>query len=184
MSKSLIHFVDAALLPASLMVLGKLAGLVLTVQFFNIPITLAEAGNSIFSVRPQVSVENLVLVSTYSDIVMYIFVAAGFSFVLMQATFFHDTHVRPATLVKLSNYNLLGLVRSSFDIYHLAAIWMLGLWLTTALINLNAAFGRTELWVGFTAVAGSLLFSAILLQDVYREIELAKKTLGQYQALS
>jgi hypothetical protein len=178
MSKSLIHFVDAALLPASLMVLGKLVGLVLTVQLFNVPISLAQAGNSIFSVRPEVSLEHLVAVSTYSDI------AAGFSFVLMQATMFHDTHVKPATLVKLSNYNLLGLVRSSFDLYHMAAIWMFALWLTTGLISLNAAFGRTELWVAISSICGSILFSAILLQDVYREIELARKNLGQQQALS
>jgi len=184
MSRSLIQFIDAALLPAALMLIGKVIGLILTVQLFNIPITIVEAGNSLFSVRPQVLPQDLQIVNTYSDMVMYLLVAAGFSFVLLQATRFHDTHIKPALLIKLSNLNLLNLVKSSFDIYHYAAIWLLGIWLTTSLIVLNAAFGKTESWVALVTIVGSVIFTSILLQDVYKEIELARKNLGKFQALS
>lgn len=184
MSRSLIQFVDAALLPAALMVLGKVIGLILTVQIFNIPISIVEAGNSLFSVRPEVLPQDLQVVNTYSDMVMYLLVAAGFSFVLLQATRFHDTHIKPAILVKLSNYNLMSLVKSSFDVYHYAAIWLLGLWLTSGLIVLNAAFGKTEAWVSLVTIVCSVVFTSMLLQDVYKEIELARKNLGRYQALS
>lgn len=183
MSRSLIHFIDAAMLPAALMLLGKIVGLVLTVQIFNIPISIVEASNSLFSVRPEVLPQDLQIVNTYSDMIMYLFVAAGFSFVLLQATKFHETHIKPGLLVKLSNYNLMGLVKSSFDIYHYAAIWLLGLWLTTVLIALNAAFAKTEIWLSVATIIASVIFTSILLQDVYKEIELAKKNVGNQQAL-
>jgi hypothetical protein len=184
MTKSLIHFIDAALLPAALMVVGKFLGLLFTVRIFNLPIALTEVQGSIFSVRPEVLPENLVLISTYSDIAMYLVVAAGFSVVLLQATHFHDTHIKPSLLIKLSNYNLLGLVKSSFNIYHLAAIWLVALWLTSGLVMLNAAVGKTEGWVGITCVFASIIFTSILLQDVYKEIEIARRNLGKYSALS
>ncbi len=183
MHKSLVKLVDISLLPASIMVLSKIAGLALTSFAFNLPIGLTQIPSVIFTVRPVVLPEDLQTLSTYSDIMMYVFLAISFSLVLVQAAHFHDTHINPSLLIKLSNRNLLGLVKSSFDIYHTATIWIIFLWLGFLAITINVLLDKTLAWVGIAALISNIVFTSILLQDVYHEIDTTRRNLGNQQAL-
>jgi len=184
MSKTLINLIDISLVPAALLVVGKLIGLLATIQIFQLPWTIQEVPGSFFSVSPAFLAEDIIVASSYSDLIMYLLIALGFSFVLIQATHFHDTHIKPRMLVRLVNNNLMGLVRSSFDIYHSAAIWTIFLWMTQILIWVDVAVGKTYLWVGLTTLAANVVLTAILLQDVYREIEISRKSFGSMEALT
>lgn len=184
MSHSLTKLIDLALLPAALMVVGKFVGLIVTIQIFALPWALRDVPDSIFSLRPVLLPADAILASTYSDAFMYVIISIGFSFVLAKATHFHETHIRPSLLVKLSNHNLLGLVQSSFDVYHAAAVWSVFLWLTSIVVWFNALIGRTEAWVAVIVFISTIIFTTLLLQDVYKEIELSKKRLGNFDALS
>jgi hypothetical protein len=182
MSDSLIKLTDIALIPAALMVIGKLFGLVLTINVFALPWTVQDIPQSFFSIRPGLLAEDVILANSYSDIIMYAVLALGFSIVLLQATHFHDTHIHPRLLVRLANNNLMGLVKSSYDIYHAATIWTMFIWLAAAIIWVNVAVGKTYLWVGLAVLIANTVFTTILLQDVYQEIELSKRNLGRQQA--
>ncbi len=184
MSKSLIKVIDIALLPAALMVVSKFIGLFLTATLFKIEVDVSSAAENILSIRPVVASVGLTVLSTYSDLIMYLLVASGFTFILVQATQFHDTHINPRLLVKLNKHNLTGLVQSSFRIYHSAAIWAVVLWITTCLIWINAISGASELWVAIASTVASIIFSTLMIQDVYREIELGQRQIGKKQALS
>jgi hypothetical protein len=162
MSKTLINLIDISLVPAALLVVGKLIGLFATIQIFQLPWTLQEIPGSFFSVSPAFLADDVIVASSYSDLIMYFLIAFGFSFVLIQATHFHDTHIKPRLLVKLVNNNLMGLVRSSFDIYHSATIWTIFLWMTQLLIWVNIAAGKTYLWIGLVTLAANVVLTAIL----------------------
>ena len=183
MSKTLINLIDISLVPAALMVVGKLIGLLITINVFALPWTVQEIPGSFFSIRPALLPDDVIIASAYSDLIMYMLIAAGFTLVLLQATHFHETHIQPKLLVKLANNNLLGLVRSSFDIYHYAAIWTIFLWLTQILIWVDIASGKTYLWIGIGSLVANVIFTSLLLQDVYREIELSRRDLGSKEAL-
>lgn len=182
MDKSLIKLIDFSLLPAALMVVGKAVGLVLTGIIFQIPISMQQLSDTFFNLRPAVAPEDLVVINTYSDIIMFVFLALGFSFILFQATKLHDTHIKPQMLIKLSNNNLMGLVRSSFDIYHQATIWLIFVWLALFAIVLNIAAAKTAVWVGLAVLIANIMFTVILLQDVYNEIDVSRRTLGSQTA--
>ncbi len=183
MSKTLVNLIDIALVPAALLVVGKLIGLFVTIQVFALPWTMQEIPGSFFSIRPALMAEDIIVASSYSDLIMYLLIAAGFSIILIQATHFHETHIKPKLLVKLANNNLLGLVRSSFDLYHYAAIWTIFLWLTQLLIWIDIATGKTYVWIGIGTLLANVVFTAFLLQDVYREIEISRHDLGSKEAL-
>lgn len=182
MSKSLINLIDLALLPAALMVVSKFLGLVLTINIFNLPWTLKEVPQTFFSIRPGLLSEDIITANSYSDLIMYLVLAIGFSFVLVQATHFHDSHIQPRLLMRLANNNLAGLVRSSFDIYHAAAIWTIFIWLANILIWINVVMGKTYTWIGVGSLIADVVFTVLLLQDVYKEIELSKRNLGKQEA--
>lgn len=182
MSRSLIKLIDLSLLPAALLVISKIVGLVVAINIFHIPWALQDLPGSIFSVRPAFLPADILTASSYSDLIMYMIMAIGFSIVLILATHFHDTHIKPQLLMKLTNHNLLGLVKSSFDIYHTAVIWITFIWLTSAVVWVDIAMNKTYLWVGLVTVAANIFFSIMILQDVYNEIDMSRKNLGQQEA--
>jgi hypothetical protein len=182
MSKPLINLIDVALFPAALMVVSKFLGLIVTINLFNLPWTIKEVPQTFFAIRPGMLSEDVIIGNSYSDLIMYLALALGFSFVLLLATHFHNTHIQPRLLMRLANSNLAGLVRSSFDIYYAAAIWLIFIWVANILIWINVLVGKTYLWIGLASLIANVVFTALLLQDVYKEIELSKRNLGRQAA--
>lgn len=184
MHNSIIKLVDIALVPAGLMVISKLVGLILTLTVFSIPWSVQQLSETIFTVRPAVPTTEILTASTYSDAFLLICMGVGFSFVIIQATRFHETHISPRLLVQLSNHNLLGLIKSSFDIYHTAAIWLIFVWASLGTVWINIATGKTEVWLGILGLIINIVLTSVLLQDVYAEIDLTKRNIGDLEALS
>ena len=180
MSKSLIKIIDYAVLPALLMVFGKIFGVFLVSQVLGIKISINEYADSFLSISPLVSENELMAITSYSDLIMYAFVAGIFSIVLIQAVFLHNTHTKPTLVVKLADANMLKLIQNSYDIYHSAFIHLLFLWIVTAVILVNGFLGKTYIWITLITMVASIIFTTILLQDIYKEIENIKSKPGSY----
>lgn len=181
MSESLIKIFDYSILPAALLIAGKLTGVLVALKAWDLPWEFRDYSQSLFEAGTSVRAEDLKLVASVSDVVMYIFVATYFSITVIRAVFFHNTHVKPALVTKLANQSLLKLIQTSYDIYHSGATNLVFLWLATALIAFNVATERTELWIGVVSVVASIILTTLLLQDVYREIENIKHKPGRYE---
>ena len=175
MSKSLIKLIDYSLLPAALLVVGKFMVLYLTINIFSLDWGIKTIPNSLFSVRPIFYSEDVIIASTYSDVIMFLFIVTGFSFVLIQALVFHNSHVSPKILAKLASHNLLGLIKNTFEIYHKAAIWTLFVWISNFLILINVLTGKTGSWVLIFSLACTILLTVFLIRDTTNEIEISKK---------
>lgn len=183
MSKSLLKVLDLSLFPAALMVVGKFIGLIVVTRIFDIPFTLAQLSQGLISARPEVPAEFVTTASTYSDLIMYVILAIGVVVVVVQATQFHDKHISPKLLLKLSNHNLMSLIKGSYEIYHSAAVWTLFIWVATVIVWINVLAGKTALWMGVVAITSSIIFCIALLQDVYSEIMHSKEDFGGKSAL-
>lgn len=177
MSKSLIKLIDYSLLPAALMVVSKFLGMVIVVNLFSIDWGIESIRSSLFSIRPVFFEDDLMIVSTYSDLFMYLVIAIGFSLVLAQSLFLQNTRVSPQMLVKLANYNLLGLVKTAFEIYHKSAIWAIFLWVATGVLAFNVVIGKTAPWLSFVALVFTVSLTVALLRDVAHEIEQSRSEL-------
>lgn len=181
MSKSLIKLIDYSLLPAVILVAGKAFGVLFAARIFDIEITIREYSNSIVNLSPAVSAEDLNTITAYSDLIMYCFIAAYFSFVIVKAVFLHDTHAKPELVARLANQNLLKLIQNSYEIYHMATIALAFLWIANILILVNSFSGVTMEWIAVFSTLSSIGLTTALLQDVHREIQNIKNNPGQYK---
>ncbi len=180
MSKSLIKLIDYSLLPALLMVFGKFVGVILVGKFIGVNVNIREYSDALLAVSPMVSKQDLITITSYSDLIMYAFVAGLFSVVLIKAVFFHNTHAKPTLVAKLAHSNMLSLIQNSYEIYHSASIHLVFLWIATSIVIFNSAVGNTYSWIAVLSTISSIVLTAILLQDVYREIENIKNKPGSY----
>lgn len=177
MSSSLVKLIDSAIFPAALLIISKVFGLYLGIAIFGLEWQMEFVNNSIFSVYPVVYESDLAILSSISDAVMILVMCIGFGWVVFRSIHLHETHIDPRTVAKLAKYNALGLVKSSYKIYHSASMWFVFTGIAVALSIYNAILGRT-LW--FVPLIGFFIFLTIsiyLLRDIENEIELSKKKL-------
>lgn len=181
MSKSLVKLVDNSLLPAAIMIIGKFLGIVITIKIFDLPWSIKEYTNNIFSFTTVVEAGDLSTVTSYSDLIMYFLIALFFTATIIRAVYLHSSHIKPTLVTHLANRNLLTLIQNSYEIYHSAVIWLLFTWIANVLIIVNAFTGKSFGWVAIATSLTSVLLTVVLLQDVYREVENIKHNPGQYQ---
>lgn len=177
MSSSLIKLIEYSLLPAVLMIIGKIAGVYITAFLFNIDLGVMTSTEAYIGLQPAVPAEFVTLVSSYSDLIMFMFVGIGFSFNLISAVYFHDTHIETKTINALAKFNLLFLINSSFQLYHSGIIWFVFTWMADLIIFLNAVAGKTYAWIFIVATLFSLALTVALFRDLSQELDLTRQKL-------
>ncbi len=183
MSKSFIKLIDASLVPAAVMICGKVAGLWLSNNLFKLNWGIETNPNDFFSVRIIYdSINDKIIASSYSNLIMFISVFIGFLIVLTRALFFHSSHISPRIIAKLATNNLLSLITDSFEIYYKASVWLFMLWLAFIVIFINALLGDVFIWTLAISFITSVLATTILLRDVAKEISLAKQNISKFQS--
>lgn len=181
MSKSIITLLDKALLPAAVMIFGKFIGVAITLRLFNLPWSVGQVANSVFSNGNIIRADDLKTVISFSDLIMYLTVALGMVVILIRAIYLHNSHVKPSLVARLANYNLLSIIRDSYDVYHSAAVWLIFTWVANTVLIINALSGQTYSWVAAVATLISIVSTVVLFQDVYKEIENIKRKPSDYQ---
>ncbi len=180
MQKSLISILENSLFPSALVIFGKFIGIALVISYFDLPYTVSGYASSALNGTLSVTSDHAELISTYSDIIMFSVIALGFSFHLIRAIFFHDTHLSPKFITQLADLNLLSLIKDTYDIYHKAAVWLGFLWVAVSIIVINVVLGTTLFWVGIVAVITTLALSVGLIQDAYQELVNIRNKPKQY----
>lgn len=180
MSKSLIKLLDNALLPAALMVVGKFTGILITMQIFGINFVIKETPNNVFAFQTLLSSQDALLVTSYSDLIMFSILAIGFSICIVRAVFFHNSHVSLSLLTRLAHRNLLNMIQNSYEIYHTASIWLFFLWISCIMVASNALSHLIYNWVGIAVFVAAILLSIVFFQDVYREVEYLRQHPAKY----
>lgn len=174
MTKSLLYLIKISVVPVLALIVGKLIGFVLAGAFLGVDVHWVI--NSPFNIlTPYVPATEIRNVTTSANIIMFGIVAAGMSLVLIQSAFFHDSHVDMGAVSKLADYNLLGLIKSSYHIYHWGFIWTVYMIVATIAIMIDYFLGKTDLWAVIVTAIFSVSSIMILIKDVYNEIESAKK---------
>ncbi|HEC66575.1 MAG TPA: hypothetical protein ENI23_14965 [bacterium] len=179
MSKSLIKLIDSSLLPAAIMILGKVVGIFLTARIFNLEWALQSSSNNFISIRPVFEAADIVTVTTFSDLIMFSFLLVGLSFSLFIALYFRSSNIDPKIVAKLATNNLLNLIKDSFDIYLGGSMWIVFSWIANITIFINVMLNKTQLWVIVLTLVSSIAFTVLLFRDVVKEIEVSRKKLSE-----
>jgi len=181
MSKSLIKLLDNSIVPASTMVVAKFLGLVLAIRLFNIPWTIKDYTNSLFNLTTIIKKEDIAVVTSYSDLIMFLAVALFLALNVVRAIYLHNTHLKPEIILKLRNRNLLNLVTGSYEIYHSTLMWWVFSWIANILVLVDMFTERTYLWIALVCTITSLVLTFLLAQDIYKEIENIRRHPANYK---
>lgn len=172
MKRSLLQLIVYSIIPAVVIIIAKLGGIYLAGALFNIHIDLSGSVTSFLSFQNLVNAKEIVTISSYSDLFMYLGVAVGMSVILIQALYLHESHITPGTINKLAKYNLLSLVRGSFELYHSGIIWLIFMWLANIVVLINTTRALTDIWTLCICTIFSISYSIIFMKDLFAEIEL------------
>ncbi len=173
-SQTLVKLIDQAVLPGAILVLGKFLGVILVSKIISVGWKFT-TGIFFLPTLTFTSYDDYLQVNSYSNLIMFLAIAAGTAFVLVRAHFFHSSHIAPAVHLKLLKLGLEGLVAETYQLYHQAAVWLVFLWLATILILLQAFFGLSNSIIAIVAFLVSLNFSWFLISDIEQEVEIFRK---------
>lgn len=180
MSKSLVKLIDASLIPAAIMICGKVAGLWFANSVFKLEWGVVTDPNNFFSVKiVYATIADQIIATSYSNLIMYLTLLLGLTIVLVRALYLSSSKISPRMLARLATSNLLHLIEDSFEVYYKASIWIILLWLAQAALLINVVIGRAYAWTAVLTLATSVIATTILLRDVASEIELARTRLSQ-----
>lgn len=175
MSNSLIKLIDNALLPAVLLIFGKFFGLYIFSNLFGIQLAFSDTRDALLYLRPVVVDQQIVDLSTYSDLFMFLVVSIGFLVVIIRSAVLNESRVSVDTVTKLAKFNLVKIVRSSYELYHSGVVWLIFTWVANFIIVLNYISQKTQLWLLVISSIFTLLLTVLLLRDVFKEIQLTRK---------
>ena len=174
-AKSLVKLIDEAIIPAVILIVGKMLGLLAAIFFLRLPFTIANG--EILKILPSVHFANLAdytIAENYSNLAMFTVAAFGTILVLVRAHFFHQSHIHPRLHAKLAYLNLESLVVPSYHLYHQAAIWLIFLWLSVAFLIISTIFSVTYPQIAIVAFVMAANFSWVFAIDVEKEVEINK----------
>jgi hypothetical protein len=171
-TNSLIYeLVDMAILPAALLICAKAVGMALLNTILGLEWNVQTIANAIFSVKAVYSnTTDALLVSSYTNLFMFICVIAGCMLITSKSMLFHHRKASPHFVLKLAKYDLLHLLKNSMHIYKEAFIWSMFLILTTIYICISFLLNQTYAWVAGLSFMFCLTFIWILVQDIEEDI--------------
>lgn len=174
MKRSLLKLIEYSILPAVILILAKIGGIYLAAALFNINVDIMPSGDALMFFKSSVAGQDITVVSTYSDLFMYLGIALGMTIILVQALYLHDSHISPKMVNELAKRDLMSLIKSSFELYHSGVIWLAFLWLAAILVLINTTKGVTGVWALGVCLVFTISYSIIFLKDLFTEIELNK----------
>lgn len=167
-------------MPAAVIILAKLLGIFLVTQLFSISWAIRDYTGSIFAVTTVLNSDDVITVTAYSDLFMYLVIAIFFSLAVFRSIFLHNNHASQQVILSLAKRNLLNLVKDSYTVYSQASAWWIFMLLSNVLIWTNYLMDKSYLWIGIASTVTTFLLTLILILDVFREIEYIRKHPSKY----
>ncbi len=168
-AKSITKLIDEAIIPALLLIIAKVAGILASSYFFklNYQVNVSIFPNITFS-----SLSDYVIAENYSNLLMFAAAAIGSLVVILRAHYLHESHITPMVQQKLAKLNLENIIKPSYHLYHQAAIWLTFLWLTTGFLIISTVTKITYVPITVVAVLIAVNFSWIMARDIEKEFSL------------
>jgi hypothetical protein len=173
MSKLLKRALKYAVVPAVLMITGKILGIFLVSIKYGYPVEIGNDINGFFSTQIYFNDAQITyFVNSISDLVMLLVISVPLIYQIVKTALFQSTMNNPKTIVKAAKFNILSWITNDDTTFLQTFIWCAFLWLTTGLIIKNSIEGDTYSWIAY--VAGVLsLFSGLSTLKMF-EIEIDK----------
>lgn len=170
LARTLSKLLDESIVPAVVIIAGKVLGLVLANLVNGLPYSLQPGGSILPWTVVYNSASEAATANTFSNFVMYLVVLAGFGVVLFRAHFLHSSHIPPKLTGRLVRLKLENFIADTFEIYHQALVWLSFLWLTTVIVFIYA-LGGGSFSLGMITFLLSFAATYVYTKDIEIEME-------------
>lgn len=163
--------------PIVTVIVGKILGIIFSIVVFSINVQINELFSLFKLMLSSDSYEELILISSYSDLVMFTIISTG-----LVVSLFGEVHKDSHRLDKkdLDSYFSNGIKSSLFvarKLYNQALYWMMFLIISNFYILYNTITGKTYLWIYLVTLFLTISLIFYFYFDFKKEIHLAKNKL-------
>jgi hypothetical protein len=120
----------------------------------------------------------MLLSTSYSNLFMMVLMILGFVIKIIQIRYLHESRVSPKTLYRLNEFNLLRLIKSSFDIYIEGVIWLIFCIIAWLIILTSSLIGISYVEITYVSLIVILICTTFFLREISLLIEQSKKNLS------
>jgi hypothetical protein len=157
MSKLLKRALKNSMLPAILMIAGKLLGIVFVSVVYGLTFEIGNDLQGIFSTQIYFSDPAITLfVNSVSDLSMLLFIAIPTIYFISKTVVFQSTVDNPKTIVKVTQFNLLKWITKDDTTFLKIFIWCAFLLIVSSITIVNSIQDNTYTWIGI--LSGALTF--------------------------
>ena len=172
MTKVLSQILKYSLLPAALMIVSKVLGLYMAGAFFDIPITIDNELNHIFTVQIVTNtLEHRLLLNSYSNLLVLITMGISTGYIFVRYHLLSKASSNPRTVVKIAKLNMLKWVTDSDVGIIRFFTWTMFLLSSAGIIVISSLSGKTYGWIGVTAFVSIIFFAWQLIRYAAYEVE-------------
>jgi hypothetical protein len=164
----------ASLLPAAILIVGKLLGLVLGNALFGLNMYIGNDLQGIFSVQLFfTSAKETLIANSFSNAIMLLTLSLGFILVFTKFSLYQSSQSNPRTLVKLVKLNLLGWITSNKGGIIDTIVWAIFLWISCIIIITHSIQGSSYEWIGLLATLAFILSFWRIVDIIEKEMQRA-----------
>lgn len=161
MSKLLKRALKIAIVPAILMIAGKILGIFAITYTYNLPFEVGNELSGIFTTQIYFSDHLTTLfVNSFSDLTMLLAISVPTLYLISKTAIFQSTLTNPKTIVKVTRFNILKWVTKDDTSFLMIFIWSAFLWIVSAITIVNTIQYNAYTWLGI--LAGVIAFTAAL----------------------
>lgn len=171
MSKLLKKILSASILPAALMIVSKVVGMILVNWIFDLGWSIQSDTGSLFSVQiVYPSPDSALKCNSLSNLFMFVMLFGGTAVTIFQGYFLHTSHQNPKVLIKLVQFDFLIWLSDSPSIFPHMATWTTFLWISTIIIVAQTLQSNSYPWISLFSIVTSIILTWLAIRDFEREI--------------
>jgi hypothetical protein len=153
MQKLITAILKTSLMPAAVMIIGKLFGLLISNSLFGLNMYISNEIKGIYTVQLFfTNIQETILANSFSNVLMLLLVGIGFVSYFARYHLYRTTTSNPRTLVKLVKLNLLGWITSNKGGVIETTVWAIFLWFSCIIIITQSINGSSFYWIGIIAL--------------------------------
>lgn len=167
--------VDLSLIPAFLLIIAKVGGIAFLNWVLNLDWKIVQDNALFINFKlTYPTLEQVVMVNSYTNLFMYICILAGVMVVTSKSMLLNHRKASPYLVLKLAKMDLLHLLQSSIKIYKEAFVWILFLIITTVYMFISFLLELNYPWIAGLTVITTLVILWIVIQNIEEDILFTK----------
>lgn len=171
MSKLLRKILSAALFPAALVIVAKIAGMALANTIYDLNWSIQTNAGTLFSVQiTYPDIDSAILCNSFSNLMVVSALAIGTSVLLFQNRYLNTSRQNPKVLIKLMQFDFILWLSESASIFPKLAVWSAFLWVITIITITQAIQSESYQWVAVTSLVITVIASWLTARDFENEV--------------